>query len=75
MGLRLHLGAIGFGVLTTATATAVGGLAATFGYGWLIRRVSLGNITRVVLVIETFTHLTLALTTTPAVAVAVMVAS
>jgi MFS family permease len=68
---RLHLGPIGFGVLTTATA--VGGVAATFGYGWLIRRVSLGNIMRVGLIIETFTHLTLALTTTPAVAVAVMV--
>jgi predicted MFS family arabinose efflux permease len=68
---RLHLGAIGFGVLTTAGA--VGGVAGTLGYGWLTRRVSLGNIMRVGLIIETFTHLALALTTTPAVAIAVMV--
>jgi predicted MFS family arabinose efflux permease len=68
---RLHLGAIGFGVLTTASA--VGGAVGIFGYGWLIRRVSLGNIMRVGLIIETLTHLSLALTTTPAVAIAVMV--
>jgi predicted MFS family arabinose efflux permease len=68
---RLRLGAIGFGVLTTAGA--VGGVAGTLGYGWLTRRVSLGNIMRIGLVIETFTHLSLALTTTPAVAVGVMV--
>jgi predicted MFS family arabinose efflux permease len=68
---RLHLGAIGFGVLTTASA--VGGVAGNLGYGWLTRRVSLGNIMRVGLIIETLTHLSLALTTTPAVAIAVMV--
>jgi MFS family permease len=68
---RLHLGAVGFGILTTASA--VGGLAGNLGYGWLIRRVSLGNIMRVGLIIETLTHLSLALTTSPAVAVAVMV--
>lgn len=68
---RLHLGAVGFGLLTTASA--VGGLLGTTGYGWLTRRVSLGNIMRAGLVIETFTHLSLALTTSPAVALAVMV--
>jgi predicted MFS family arabinose efflux permease len=68
---RLHLGDIGFGVLTTASA--VGGVAGTFGYGWLTRRVSLGNIMRVGLIIETLTHLSLALTTTPAVAIGIMV--
>ena len=68
---RLHLGAIGFGLLTTASA--VGGVAGTLGYGWLTRRVSLGNIMRVGLIIETFTHLSLALTTTPAVAIGIMV--
>ncbi|MST32811.1 MFS transporter, partial [Acidimicrobiaceae bacterium USS-CC1] len=68
---RLHLGAVGFGLLTTASA--VGGLLGTTGYGWLTRRVSLGNIMRAGLVIETLTHLSLALTTSPAVALAVMV--
>jgi predicted MFS family arabinose efflux permease len=32
-------------------------------YGWLTRRVSLGNLMRAGLIIETLTHLTLALTT------------
>lgn len=68
---RLHLGAIGFGALTTASA--VGGVAGTVGYGWLTRRVSLGNIMRAGLIIETCTHLSLALTTTPAVALGIMV--
>jgi predicted MFS family arabinose efflux permease len=68
---RLHLGAVGFGILTTASA--VGGVAGNLGYGWLIARVSLGNIMRVGLIIETLTHLCLALTRTPAVAVGVMV--
>lgn len=68
---RLHLGAVGFGLLTTASA--VGGIAGNLGYGWLIRRVSLGNIMRVGLIIETFTHLSLALTTVPAIAIGIMV--
>ncbi len=68
---RLGMGAIGFGLLTTAAA--IGGVLGTLSYGWTTRRVSLGNVMRVGLVIETFTHLSLALTTTPAVALAVMV--
>lgn len=60
---RLGLGAIGFGLLTTISAA--GGLVGTAMYGWLTRRVSLGNIMRVGLVIETLTHLGLALTTSP----------
>jgi MFS family permease len=67
---RLQMGEVGFGLLTTSSA--LGGLAGTAGYGWLERRVSLANIMRGGLVIETFTHLALALTTTPAVALAVM---
>lgn len=63
---RLGMGEIGFGLLTTISA--VGGLAGTAAYGWITRRVSLGNLMRVGLVIETFTHLALALTTLPAVA-------
>ena len=68
---RLDMGALGFGLLTTAAA--IGGLLGTLSYGWITRRVTLGNVMRVGLIIETFTHLSLALTTTPAVAVAVMV--
>ena len=68
---RLHLGAVGFGVLTTASA--VGGVAGNLGYGWLIRRTSLGNIMRVGLIIETLTHLCLALTRDAALAVGIMV--
>lgn len=67
---RLQMGEVGFGLLTTASA--LGGLMGTAGYGWLERRVSLANIMRGGLVIETLTHLALALTTTPAVALAVM---
>ncbi len=67
---RLQMGEVGFGLLTTASA--LGGLVGTAGYGWLERRVSLANIMRGGLVIETLTHLALALTTTPAVALAVM---
>ena len=63
---RLGLGAIGFGLLTTVAA--VGGLLGTALYGWITRRMSLGNIMRVGLVIETFTHLALAITTSPALA-------
>jgi predicted MFS family arabinose efflux permease len=66
---RLHLGEVGFGLLTTAGA--VGGLVGTASYGWLEKRVSLGNIMRVGLVIETLTHLSLALTTIPAVALVI----
>ncbi|HTU31992.1 MAG TPA: MFS transporter [Solirubrobacteraceae bacterium] len=68
---RLHLGAVGFGLLTTAMAA--GGVAGNLGYGWLIRRVSLGNIMRVGLIIETATHLSLALTTVPVIAMGIMV--
>jgi predicted MFS family arabinose efflux permease len=66
---RLGMGAVGFGLLTTVSA--VGGLAGTAAYGWITRRVSLGDIMRVGLVIETLTHLALALTTRPAVALAI----
>ena len=66
---RLRMGEIGFGLLTTVSA--VGGLAGTAAYGWITRRISLGNLMRVGLVIETFTHLALALTTSPAVAMVV----
>jgi len=63
---RLGLGAVGFGLLTTVSAA--GGLLGTGLYGWITRRVSLGNVMRVGLIIETLTHLGLALTTSPWVA-------
>jgi MFS family permease len=66
---RLGMGEVGFGLLTTVSA--LGGLAGTAAYGWITRRVSLGNIMRIGLVIETCTHLALALTTVPAVAMVI----
>ena len=70
-GERLGMDALGFGLLTTAIA--IGGIVGTLSYGRLERRFSLGDIMRVGLVIETVTHLVLALTTLPAVALATMV--
>ncbi len=66
---RLGVGEVGFGLLTTVSA--LGGLLATLAYGWITRRVSLGNIMRIGLIIETLTHLGLAITTVPAVAMAI----
>ncbi|GEA87195.1 MFS transporter [Cellulomonas cellasea] len=66
---RLGLGEVGFGLLTTVGA--VGGLAGTASYGWITRRVSLGDLMRIGLVIETLTHLALALTRTAWVALAI----
>jgi predicted MFS family arabinose efflux permease len=62
---------VGFGLLTTATA--LGGVAGIVSYGRLERRFSLGDIMRVGLLIETFTHLSLALTTSPIWALGTMV--
>jgi MFS family permease len=67
---RLHAGDVGFGLLTTATA--LGGLAGTAAYGWLTARVSLGGLMRAGLIIETLTHLALAVTTRPWVALLIM---
>jgi predicted MFS family arabinose efflux permease len=66
---RLGLGAIGFGLISMVSAA--GGLLGTALYGWITRRVSLGNIMRVGLIIETLTHLVLAATTSPWVAMPV----
>jgi len=70
-GDRLGMDAVGFGLLTTAVA--VGGVVGIVSYGRLERRFSLGDIMRVGLLIETGTHLSLALTTSPAVALATLV--
>jgi predicted MFS family arabinose efflux permease len=57
---QLGLGAVGYGVMTTVSAA--GGLLGTALYGWITRRVSLGNVMRMGLILETLTHLGLALT-------------
>lgn len=66
---QLGLDERGFGWITTVQAA--GGLLATVGYGWLTRRVSLGNLMRVGLIIEAGTHLALAMATSPIVAMPV----
>jgi MFS family permease len=68
---RLGMSEVGFGLLTTAIA--IGGVIGVLSYGALERRFSLGNIMRVGLLIETATHLVLAVTVSPEVALAVMV--
>ena len=70
-GDRLGLDEVGFGFLITASAA--GGLIGAVLYGRLERRFSLGNIMRGGLIIETLTHLTLAITTLPAVAFGTLV--
>jgi predicted MFS family arabinose efflux permease len=55
------------------TAIAIGGIIGTSAYGRLERRFALADIMRGGLLIETFTHLILALTTSPVVALATMV--
>ena len=68
---RLGMTAVGYGLLTTAIA--IGGIIGTGAYGRLERRFSLADIMRGGLVIETLTHLVLALTTLPVVALATFV--
>ncbi len=63
---HLGLGEVGFGLITTVIA--MGGLLGTLGYDWITARVSLGNIMRIGLIIETLTHLGLATTDRPVVA-------
>lgn len=66
---RLGLDDVGYGLITTVTA--LGGLVGTASYGRLTRRLTLGQIMRIGLVIETCTHLALAVTTIPWVAMIV----
>jgi MFS family permease len=67
---RLGLGPVGFGLLNTILA--VGGFAGIASHDWLTRHVSLANVMRGVLLVETLTHLGLALTATAWVAGAIM---
>lgn len=68
---QLGLGEIGFGLITSMGAA--GGLLGTLCYGWLTRRVTLGNLMRIGLIIETLTHVGLAATHVPWVAMAIFV--
>jgi MFS family permease len=71
-GERLGMDEVGFGLMTTAIA--IGGIIGVVAYGRLAARFSLGDIMRGGLVIETGTHLILALTTSPIIALATLVA-
>ena len=67
---QLGMSEAGYGLLTTAGA--LGGLVGTAAYGWLEQHVGLANLMRIGLVLETLTHLALALTTTAWLALVVM---
>ncbi len=67
---RLGVGEVGFGVFLSASAA--GGIVGSSAYGWLERRFHLGTLMQAGLVVETLTHLGLALTRSPVVACAVM---
>ncbi len=66
---QLGMGEIGYGIVTAASA--VGGILGTIGYDRLTRRFSLGDLMRAGLIIETLTHLALALTRVPAIALVI----
>ena len=70
-GDRLGMNEVGFGLLTTAIA--IGGAIGIASYGALERRFALADIMRVGLCIETVTHLVLAITTSPIVALGTLV--
>jgi len=66
---HLGMGEIGYGIITAAAA--VGGIVGTVAYDALTRRFSLSGLMRAGLLIETATHLTLALTSSPIVALVI----
>lgn len=67
---HLGMGPVGYGALTTASA--LGGIVAVFGFGWLERHVSFATLMRVCLSLEVLMHLGFALTASPVVAFAIM---
>lgn len=67
---RLGLDAFGFGLLITVAA--FGGLVGSVSYGALERRFALATLMRAGLLIETTTHLVLAVTTSPSIAAGIM---
>lgn len=66
----LHMGPVGYGLLTTAAAA--GGLVGTFLYGWVERHVPLATLMRVCLGLEVVMHLGFALTTVAWLALLIM---
>ncbi|HSE09049.1 MAG TPA: MFS transporter [Nocardioidaceae bacterium] len=66
----LGLGEFGYGLLMTASA--VGGITGAATYRWLEERFSLATLMRIGLVVETLTHLGLALTREPILAGLIM---
>jgi predicted MFS family arabinose efflux permease len=68
---RLGVGPLGFGLLTTCSA--VGGVTSVLLYDRLEARVPLARLMKACLTLEVLTHLALALTTVPWVAMAIMV--
>ncbi|MBN9179694.1 MAG: MFS transporter [Microbacterium sp.] len=67
---HLGMGPVGFGTLTTASA--LGGIVATFSFGWLERHVRFATLMRVCLSLEVLMHLSFALTTSGVVALVIM---
>ena len=67
---RLGMGNVGFGILSAVAAA--GGLLGNVTYPWVESHVSLANIMRYGLVLETFTHLIFAVTTSAIVAMIIM---
>ncbi|WP_417555475.1 MFS transporter [Microbacterium sp.] len=67
---HLHMGPVGFGALTTASA--LGGLVATLCFGALERHVSFATLMKVCLSLEVVMHLSFALTTNGVVALVIM---
>lgn len=63
---HLGMGDVGFGLL--AAASAVGSIVGAAGYGMTVARLGAANIMRFGLVIEAATHLSLAATRSPAIA-------
>ena len=68
---HLHMGEVGFGLLTSAAA--IGGLIGTVFFGRIERTFSLATVMRTCLLLEVLTHLALALTTVGWVAMVLMV--
>lgn len=68
---HLRMGALGFGLLTTAAA--VGGLVSTAAYARIERRFDLATVMRTCLLLEVLTHLALALARTSWAALLIMV--
>jgi MFS family permease len=66
----LHMGAVGFGALTTAAA--VGGLLSTTAYRWLETHVPLARLMRVCLTLEVLMHLAFALNRSAVLAFVIM---